>query len=122
MLDIEKNILQKGTELFFNGGEFLYRRDQEADYVFYLKDGVVEIQDTDPINAYRIEGCRCFLGLHEIILDKKHEESVKIAEPSILVAFDKSLIHHLMNEQSAIRRYFMLKMCDHMAALSKSYE
>ena len=121
MLDTEKKILAKGTELYFKGGEFLYRREHDADYVFYLKDGAVEVIDQFEV-SYRIKGCRCFLGLHEIILDKKHEESVKIAEPSILLAFDKALIAKIMHSHERARRYFMLKMCDHLAVMSKSFE
>jgi CRP-like cAMP-binding protein len=121
MVETEKKILDYGMELYFKEGECLYKRNQEAEYVFYLKDGIVKVID-EQNQAQEIEGCRCFLGLQDMLLEHKHEATVMVADPSIIVVFDKGQINRLMHDHPTVRRYFMLKMCDHLSVLSKSFE
>lgn len=121
MVETEKKILSHGTELYFKGGEYLFKRNQDADYVFYLKDGVVSIIDEYNL-IQQIEGCRCFLGLQEILLEDKHQTTAIVADASIFVVFDKAQIFKMMHEHAQFRRYFMLKMCDHLSVLSKNFE
>lgn len=121
MVETEKKILSYGMELYFKEGECLYKRNQEAEYVFYLKDGVVKVIDGQE-NAQEIDGCHCFLGLQEMLLDERHDSTVVVADPSIVVVLDKGQIHRLMHDHPTVRRYFMLKMCDHLSVLSKSFE
>ncbi|WP_026994982.1 cyclic nucleotide-binding domain-containing protein [Flectobacillus major] len=121
MRETERKILASGIELSFKGGEFLYRKGQEAEFVFYLKDGKFELIDghNDPI---RIEGFRCFLGLEELLSDKQHRYSVKALSNAQVLVFEKSLLNTLIYEYELAQRYFMLKMCDYMAFHESVYE
>ena len=67
MLTTEKQILALGTELHARRGELLYRKQQPAEYVFYLLNGAVGIRGDDS-HTRHLAGCRCFLGLRETCL------------------------------------------------------
>lgn len=121
LLDTEKLLLARGTELYAHKGEYLYRKEQLAEFVFYLKDGSVEILPENGKENHRLQS-RCFLGLHEALLNVEHQASVKVNDESILLVFDKQEIEHFMDEHRMARRYFMIKLCDQMDLLQKSYE
>lgn len=120
LIDTEKKLLARGTELYAHKGEFLYRREQPAEYVFYLKDGSVEIV-SDSANV-RLQGCRCFLGLHEALLNDHHRSSVKVNDESILLVFEKQQIETFLEESPHARRYLMLQICDQLALMKRDYE
>ncbi|MDQ1086324.1 MULTISPECIES: cyclic nucleotide-binding domain-containing protein [unclassified Siphonobacter] len=122
LLDTEKILLARGTELYAHKGEYLYRKQQLAEFVFYLKDGSVDILDEEAQTGHRLQGCRCFLGLHEALLNESHQSSVKVNDESILLVFDKQQIEHFIEEHDMARRYFMIKMCDQMELMRKKFE
>ena len=72
--------------------------------------------------AQEVDGCNCFLGVQEMLLEERHDSTVVVADTSIVVVLDKGPIHRLMHDHPTVRRYFMLKMCDHLSVLSKSFE
>ncbi|MFC0184340.1 Cyclic nucleotide-binding domain-containing protein [Pseudarcicella hirudinis] len=121
MIDIESKILEKGTELFFNKGEFLFKQEQDADYVFFLKDGEVELQKDTGI-VFNISRQRCFLGLEEMILENKHEQTAVVKDTSILLVFDRLLIAGLISQNEKARRYFIQKMCDQFHVFQREFE
>ncbi len=121
MLETERKILASGIELHFKGGEYLYRKGQEAEFVFYLKDGKFELAD-ERHKPIILDGFRYFLGLEEILSDKQHRYSVKALSNAQVLVFEKSLLHTLLYEYDLAQRYFMLKMCDYMSFQEHVYE
>ncbi|MFT4032115.1 MAG: cyclic nucleotide-binding domain-containing protein [Siphonobacter sp.] len=122
LLNTEKSFLAQGTEWYAHKGEYLFRKWQPAEYVFYLKDGSVDILDDETQTLQHVQGCRCFLGLHEALLDAHHQASVKVRDESILLVFEKQQIDEFLQKNELARRYFMLKICDQMALLKKNFE
>jgi CRP-like cAMP-binding protein len=123
MQDIERTVLAAGTELAFRRGEYLYRKAQQPDYVFYLKFGTVVLTDGDPAAVpRRVAGQPCFLGLSEVLLDHPHPESALVQDPSTLLAFERPVLEGLMARNAAMRRYFMQQLCDHLHSVRSGFE
>lgn len=121
MRETERKILASGIELSFKEGEYLYRKGQDAEFVFYLKDGAFELRD-EQNKPIIVDGFRCFLGLEEMLSDKKHRYGVKVLSNAHVLVFEKSLLNTLIYEYELAQRYFMLKMCDYLAFHEKVYE
>jgi CRP-like cAMP-binding protein len=123
MFDIEKAVLAAGTELAFGQGECLFRKAQQPDYVFYLKYGSVVLTDDDESVAPRcIADQACFLGLSELLLDHPHRETAIVRDTSTLLAFERPVLEALMAQHTAVRRYFMRKLCDHLHTVRAGFE
>lgn len=122
MLDTERSILATGTELNLRRGEYLFRRQQEADFVFFLKDGVLEL--TDGRHPPRvIDHKACFLGLEELLLDRHHRFSARVLDKSaVVLAFEKPHIEALLRRDAHTHRYFLLKLCDRLAQRQPGFE
>lgn len=121
MNDAEKIILSSGIQLSFKQGDFLYRKGQHPDYVFYIKDGSVELKDGQK-NSKVLKNKKYFLGLEEMLLEKEHPYTVRVLEHSIFLIFEKSLIDALIYEHTDIRRYFMLSICNQLEECDKTFE
>jgi len=117
----EKVILSSGIQLSFKQGDYLYRKGQHPDYVFYIKDGSVELRDGLK-EAVVLKNKRYFLGLEEMLLEKDHPYSVKVLEHSIFLIFEKSLIDALIHEHTDIRRYFMMSICNQIDEKNTVFE
>lgn len=122
MLDIEKAVLAAGTELAFHPGECLYRKAQQPDYVFYLKYGSVALTDDEAAPPRCIEDQACFLGLSELLLDHPHQQTAIVQDTSMLLAFERPVLEHLLACNAAVRRYFMEKLCDHLHTTRRGFE
>jgi len=121
MLDTERTILSNGTELNVARGEYLFRRRQEADYVFYVKGGTLELTGDDrPPHVLHRRGC--FLGLEEVLLDHCHRYDARALDYSVVLVFDKLLINALLNGNAGVHRYFLYKMCDQLAQHGQRFE
>ncbi|MBB6002889.1 Crp/Fnr family transcriptional regulator [Arcicella rosea] len=121
MNEAEKVILSSGIQLSFKQGDYLYRKGQNPDYVFYIKDGSVELKDGLK-KTIVLKNKKYFLGLEEMLLDKDHLYSVKVLEHSIFLIFEKSLIDALIYEHTDIRRYFMMSICNQLEESNTVFE
>lgn len=121
MLDTERTILANGTELNVERGEYLFRRQYEADYVFYVKDGTLELADGAPTPLV-IDRRAGFLGLEEMLLDHRHRYDARALTRSVVLVFDRPLIHALLSRHANAHRYFLQKMCDHLARRGREFE
>lgn len=114
MHDIERAVLAAGTELAFRPGEYLYRKAQQPDYVFYLKYGTIALSGDGAVPPRCVEDQACFLGLSEVLLGHPHQETAIVRGTAELLAFERSALEGLMARHGAVRRYFMLKLCAHL--------
>lgn len=121
MLHTERTILASGTELNVARGEYLFRRQQEAEYVFYLKDGALELADGGATTRI-LKGGSYFLGLEEMLLNRCHPYSARVLQGAVVLVFEKALIESLLQRYAEARRYFLRKMCDHLAQQERVFE
>jgi len=95
--DISSKILTSGIDIHYQPEEFLFRKGQKAEFIFYLMDGLVIINDFD--NRIFISGEKpLFLGLQEALESIKYIFSVQTIEPSQFVVFDKLFFSMLLKE------------------------
>ena len=95
--DISNKILASGIDIHYQSEEFLFRKGQKAEYVFYLLNGVVIINDIE--NRIFISGEKpLFLGLQEALESSKYIFSVQTIEPSKFIVFDKLFFSMLLKE------------------------
>ncbi len=95
--DISSKILTSGIDIYYQPEEFLFRKGQKAEFIFYLMDGLVIINDFD--NRIFISGEKpLFLGLQEALESIKYIFSVQTIEPSQFVVFDKLFFSMLLKE------------------------
>lgn len=121
MLSTERTILSAGTELNVARGEYLFRRQQEADYVFFLKEGTLEL--TDDAHPPRVIDRRsCFFGLEEMLLDRPHPYDARVLERAVVLAYDKTQIQHLLARDPKAHRYFLHKLVAHLDQSGKRFE
>ncbi len=110
MFDTERAILASGTELNLRRGEYLFRRQQAAEYIFFLRAGKLELAD-DQHPARVFEGRACFLGLEEALLDCRHRFSARVLDSSaVVLAFEKTFLEELLHRDADAHRYFLLKL------------
>ncbi|MBC7891548.1 MAG: cyclic nucleotide-binding domain-containing protein [Sphingobacteriaceae bacterium] len=121
MLDTEQTILSNGMELNVERGEYLFRRRQEADYVFYVKGGTLELTG-DEQQPHVLDHRACFLGLEEVLLDHCHRYDARALDHSVVLVFDKLLINALLSGSARVHRYFLYKMCDRLAQKGRGFE
>lgn len=121
MNQAEKIILTSGIQLSFKKGDFLYRKGQQPDYVFYIKDGSVALEDGLE-ESIILKNKKYFLGFEEMLLNQEHHYTVKVLEHSIFLIYEKSLISALLYEHTNIRRYFMLNICDKLEENNRVFE
>jgi CRP-like cAMP-binding protein len=95
--DISSKILTSGIDIYYQPEEFLFRKGQKAEFIFYLMDGLVIINDFD--NRIFISGEKpLFLGLQEALESIKYIFSVQTVEPSQFIVFDKLFFSMLLKE------------------------
>jgi CRP-like cAMP-binding protein len=121
MLNTERSILSAGTELNVARGEYLFRRQQEADYVFFLKEGTLELSDeSHPPKV--IDRRSCFFGLEEMLLDRPHPYNARVLDRAVVLAFDKPQIQRLLAQDPKTHRYFLHKLVDHLGQSGRRFE
>jgi CRP-like cAMP-binding protein len=95
--DTLSKILASGIEINYLPGEFLFRKGQQAEFVFYLLSGSITLNDID--NRILILGEKpLFLGLQEALEMSKYIFSVQTLEPSKFLVFDKKFFSMLLHE------------------------
>jgi CRP-like cAMP-binding protein len=96
-LDISSKILASGIEINYLPGEFLFRRGQKAEFVFYLLSGSVTLNDLNN-HSFILAEKPIFLGLQEALESTKHVFSVQTIELSKFLVFDKKFFSMLLQE------------------------
>lgn len=111
LLDAERALLPTGIELHVNRGEYLFRQRQEADFLFVLRGGALELADAGSPPRV-VNRPTDVVGLEELLLDRPHPCDGRVLEHTVVLAFDKAQVRHLFARDAQARRYLLHKLCD----------
>ncbi|MHA8066385.1 cyclic nucleotide-binding domain-containing protein [Aquirufa sp. ROCK2-A2] len=97
ILEISRKILASGIEINYLQGEFLFRKGQKAEFVFYLLEGSILMDAVDNQTGI-LQDKPVFLGLQEALESSKHIYNAQTKEPCKFLVFDKKFFTMLLQE------------------------
>lgn len=112
--DTEKKLLASGIEISYLPGEYLFRYGQKAEFVFYVMNGKICLETPDD-KEYVLENQSVFLGIDELMNQKKHSFSTHTISNSKFLVYEKNYFLSLIQEFGLATNYFedKLKELDH---------
>lgn len=112
--DTEKKLLASGIEISYLPGEYLFRYGQKAEFVFYVMNGKICLETPDE-KEYVLENQSVFLGIDELMNQKKHSFSTHTISNSKFLVYEKNYFLSLIQEFGLATNYFedKLKELDH---------
>jgi CRP-like cAMP-binding protein len=111
-IETEKKILASGIEMKYLSDEYIFRKGQKAEYVFFLKEGSLLIDwPSDKLKSRTIH-LPCFIGIEEAMEGKNYSCSTQTVVDCKFLVFEREYFLMLMNEFEAATPYFLQKKED----------
>jgi CRP-like cAMP-binding protein len=107
--ETEKKLLASGIEISYLPGEYLFRSGQKAEFVFYVLNGKICLETTDD-KEYVLEDQSIFLGIDELMNQKKHSFSTHTITNSKFLVYEKKYFLSLIQEFGLATNYFEDKL------------
>lgn len=95
--DTEDKLLASGIEISYLPDEYLFRFGQKADFVFYVLKGKICLETPDN-KGYILEDQPMFLGIEELVNQKKHTFSTHTIDSSKFLVYEKNYFLSLIQE------------------------
>jgi CRP-like cAMP-binding protein len=115
--DTERKILASGIELRYLPDEYLFRQGQKAEFVFYLQEGSLVLEN--PTGFVSIDRKGVFIGIEEAIEEKKHLYSAMTSSYSQFLVFERKYFKQLIDEFDLALPYFEYKKAELNELLQK---
>lgn len=103
--ETEKKLLASGIEISYLPGEYLFRSGQKAEFVFYVLNGKICLETPDD-KEYVLEDQSIFLGIDELMNQKKHSFSTHTITNSKFLVYEKNYFLSLIQEFGLATNYF----------------
>ena len=110
--DTEKKILASGIEMKYLSEEYIFRKGQKAEFVFYFKEGSLLMDWPLEKTKSRIINLPCFIGIEEAMEGKNYSCSMETLVDCKFLVFERKYFLMLMNEFEAATPYFLQKKED----------
>lgn len=107
--ETEKKLLASGIEISYLPGEYLFRYGQKAEFVFYVLNGKICLETPDE-KEYVMEDQSIFLGIDELVNQKKHSFSTHTISNSKFLVYEKNYFLSLIQEFGFANNYFEDKL------------
>ncbi len=107
--DTEKKLLASGIEISYLPGEYLFRYGQKAEFVFYVMQGKICLETPDN-KEFVMENQPVFLGIDELLHQKKHSFSTHTITDSKFLVYEKGYFLSLIQEFGLANSYFENKL------------
>lgn len=115
--DTERKVLASGIELRYLPDEYLFRKGQKAEFVFYLQEGSLVLEGSAGFVTIDRKGV--FIGIEEAIDEKKHRYSATTASYSQFLVFERKYFKQLIDEFDLALPYFEYKKAELNELLKK---
>lgn len=109
--ETEKILLASGIEISYLPGEYLFRAGQKAEFVFYVLSGSICLETTDD-KEYVLEDKSLFLGIDELLRQKKHSFSTHTISNSKFLVYEKNYFLSLIQEFGIMNEFFDQKLLE----------
>ena len=109
--ETEKKLLASGIEISYLPGEYLFRAGQKAEFVFYVLSGSICLETTDD-KEYVLEDKSLFLGIDELLRQKKHSFSTHTISNSKFLVYEKNYFLSLIQEFGIMNEFFDQKLLE----------
>jgi CRP-like cAMP-binding protein len=98
LIDTERKILASGISINYLPAEFLFRQGQKVEFIFYLKQGSLEIQWQEKGKELQISQQNVFIGLDEAFSRGRYTCTAMTTELSELLVFERDYFLQLTHE------------------------
>jgi CRP-like cAMP-binding protein len=98
LIDTERKILASGILINYLPAEFLFRQGQKAEFVFYLKQGSLEIKWPEKDKELNINQQNVFIGLDEAFSRGRYGCTAMTTELSEFLVFEREYFLQLTHE------------------------
>ena len=109
--ETEKILLASGIEISYLPGEYLFRAGQKAEFVFYVLSGSICLETTDD-KEYVLEDKSLFLGIDELLRQKKHSFSTHTISNSKFLVYERNYFLSLIQEFGIMNEFFDQKLLE----------
>ena len=109
---IENKILASGIEMKYLSEEYIFRKGQKAEFVFFLKEGSLLFDWPLDETRSKVINLPCFIGIEEAMEGKNYSCSMKTLVDCKFLVFERKYFLMLMNEFEAATPYFLQKKED----------
>jgi CRP-like cAMP-binding protein len=109
---IENKILASGIEMKYLSEEYIFRKGQKAEFVFFLKEGSLLFDWPLDETRSKVINLPCFIGIEEAMDGKNYVCSMKTLVDCKFLVFERKYFLMLMNEFEAATPYFLQKKED----------
>lgn len=109
---IENKILASGIEMKYLSEEYIFRKGQKAEFVFFLKEGSLLFDWPLDETRSKVINLPCFIGIEEAMDGKNYSCSMKTMVDCKFLVFERKYFLMLMNEFEAATPYFLQKKED----------
>lgn len=109
---IENKILASGIEMKYLSEEYIFRKGQKAEFVFFLKEGSLLFDWPLDETRSKVINLPCFIGIEEALDGKNYSCSMKTMVDCKFLVFERKYFLMLMNEFEAATPYFLQKKED----------
>jgi CRP-like cAMP-binding protein len=111
-LETEKKVLASGIELKYLPDEYLFRKGQKAEFVFYLQNGGLLLEWPNEKKLISISQVSYFIGIDEVLSGSKYTCHAQTTEYSEFLVFERAYFLMLMNEFDDALPYFLQKQAE----------
>jgi CRP-like cAMP-binding protein len=98
LIDTERKILGSGILINYLPAEFLFRQGQKAEFVFYVKQGSLEMQWPEKDKKLNIRQRNVFIGLDEAFINGRYACTAMTTELSEFLVFERAYFMQLIHE------------------------
>jgi CRP-like cAMP-binding protein len=98
LIDTERKILGSGILINYLPAEFLFRQGQKAEFVFYVKQGSLEMQWPEKDKKLNIRQRNVFIGLDEAFIYGRYACTAMTTELSEFLVFERAYFMQLIHE------------------------
>jgi CRP-like cAMP-binding protein len=108
-LETEKKVLASGIELKYLPDEYLFRKGQKAEFVFYVQSGGLLFEWPNEKKIITITQVPFFIGIDEVLSGTKYTCHAQTTEFSEFLVFERAYFLMLLNEFEDALPYFLQK-------------
>ena len=98
LIDTERKILGSGILINYLPAEFLFRQGQKAEFVFYVKQGSLEMQWQEKDKKLNIRQRNVFIGLDVAFINGRYACTAMTTELSEFLVFERAYFMQLIHE------------------------
>ena len=111
-LETEKKVLASGIELKYLPDEYLFRKGQNAEFVFYVQSGGILFEWPNERKIITLGQAPFFIGIDEVLSSTKYTCHAQTTEFSEFLVFERAYFLMLLHEFNDALPYFLQKQAE----------